>query len=178
MYFKIFVYVILLLLLRSNTATACSCSKGARLVKYEVKRSTLVLVGKVVSVEGVAVEMGDSVTIFKDGSKPYFQKITFQVSRLFKGKKKGERVVVYTGLSKGDCGFSFVVGKRYILYGTKSASPFWRNGKTPPKMFENAYWTDICTRTQRFNSVEMAELKKVRRMQNLEKKNSLLKASS
>lgn len=170
MYFKTLVYLILLLLLVDNRATACSCTRGARLVKYEVKRSTLVLVGKVLSVEGVAMDEVDSSTVFKDGSHAYFRKITFQVLRLFKGKKKWQRAVVYTGMSQGDCGFSFVIGERYVLYANKSASPFWRNRKTPPPKLEKAYWTDICTRTQRFDSTEVAELKKVRNMNMLEKR--------
>jgi hypothetical protein len=50
----------LLLLFVEDKATACSCSRGARLVKDEVKRSTLVLVGKVLSVEEVRVKIEDS----------------------------------------------------------------------------------------------------------------------
>jgi hypothetical protein len=142
-----------------NSATACSCSKGARLVKNEVKRSTLVLVGKVISIEEMAFEIKDSVTIAKEGRSASFRKITFQVFRLFKGKKKGQKVVVYTGLGKGDCGYWFRIGQRYILYGNESASPFWRNRTVPPEGLAKVYWTDICTRTQGFNAKEISALR-------------------
>jgi hypothetical protein len=82
---------------------------------------------------------------------------------LFKGKKKGQKVVVYTGLGKGDCGFLFIKGQRYILYGNEQASPFWRNRTVPPKGLAKVYWTDICTRTQGFNAEEVAALRAVRR---------------
>jgi hypothetical protein len=161
MNFKSVVYLILMLLFMNNRATACSCTRGAKLVAYEVKRSTLVLHGKVIAVEKIAFEREDSSSILKQGRSVYFQKITLKVIRLFKGKKKEGKVVVYTGLGKGDCGFGFVVGQRYILYGNKSASPFWREREAPPKNLEQVYWTDICTRTQGFNSKEMTALRQV-----------------
>jgi hypothetical protein len=70
--FKALVYVILLLLFLNNKAAACSCSRGAKLVGKEVKRSTLVLLGKVLSVEEVAFEIKDSATIVKEGKRVYF----------------------------------------------------------------------------------------------------------
>lgn len=151
----------MLLFMNDMAATACSCTRGAKSVAYEVKRSTLVLLGKVISVEEVAFELEDSAMIAKQGSHVYFRKITFQTSRLFKGNKKERKVVVYTGLGKGDCGFGFMLGQRYILYGNDSASPFWRNRETPPKGLEQVYWTDICTRTQGFNSKEIKVLRKL-----------------
>lgn len=163
MNFRIFIYVVLFMLLMDNNAAACSCSKGARLVKNEVKRSTLVLLGKVISIEEVAFEMKESATATKEGRSISFQKITFQVFRLFKGKKKGQKVVVYTGFGKGDCGFLFIKGQRYILYGNESASPFWRNRTVPPEGLAKVYWTDICTRTQGFNTKELSELRSVRK---------------
>jgi hypothetical protein len=70
--FKALVYVILLLLFLNNKAAACSCFRGAKLVEKEVKRSTLVLLGKVLSVEEVAFEIKDSATIVKEGKRVYF----------------------------------------------------------------------------------------------------------
>jgi hypothetical protein len=160
---KVLIFYVLLILLLANKAGACSCSKGARLVKDEVKRSTLVMVAKVISLEEINIEVEDSSFVAKPSQNTYFYKVTFRVSTLFKGTKKGQKVVVYTGLGKGDCGFLFVVGKRYILYGNKSASPFWRNQEASPKGMDEAYWTDICTRTQRFNLKENLALKSLRR---------------
>ncbi len=168
MNFKILVYLVLLLLFVEDKATACSCSRGARLVKDEVKRSTLVLVGKVLSVEEVRIKIEDSGN--KVNQRAYFNKVTFLVTRLFKGKKKGQKVVIYTGLGKGDCGFFFKLGRRYVLYGNKSASPFWRDKVAPPKGLEEAYWTDICTRTQGLDSKEVLALRKVRRANSLARK--------
>jgi len=159
MYFKILSCFILFGIL-GNHAVACSCSRGARLVKDELKRSTLVMIGKVVSIEEVKVEIKDSTIIFEIDRKAYFRKVTFLVSVLFKGKKKGQKVVVYTGMGGGDCGFPFVVGMQYILYGNKNNSPFFRNKQVMPKGLQKAYWTDICTRTQPFNLKENLALRK------------------
>lgn len=147
------------LLILDNNASACSCSRGARLVKDEVKRSSLVIIGKVVSIEKLKVEIKDSTILSEIDREAFFHKITFLVFTLFKGKKKGQKVVVYTGLGGGDCGFPFVVGKQYILYGNKNALPFLRAKKVLPKGLQKAYWTDICTRTQSFNSKENLALR-------------------
>lgn len=158
---KVLICYVLFALLITNETRACSCSKGARLVKDEVKRSTLVMLAKVIKIEEINVEIEDSNFVSKSNQPTYFYKVTFRVATLFKGTKKGQKVVVYTGLGKGDCGFPFVVGKRYILYGNKSASPFLRNQEASPKGMDEAYWTDICTRTQRFNSKENLALRSI-----------------
>jgi hypothetical protein len=163
---KILIYFVLLIFLTVNKASACSCSRGARLVKHEIKRSTLVLVGKVIAIEEVNIKSG----AIKTGQDAYFNKVTLLVSKLFKGKKTGRKVVVYTGLGKGDCGFYFRIGRQYILYGNNSASPFWRNKEASPKGLEDACWTDICTRTQGLNSKELSALRRARRARLLEKR--------
>lgn len=52
---------------------------------------------------------------------PLLLKITFNVSRTYKGKIERSATVI-TGVGHGDCGFDFEVGKRYLVYAYRDSS--------------------------------------------------------
>ena len=145
-------------LINYSILTACSCTRGARLVKKELERSTLVVVGTVISIKKVTS------TIQWQKDKPLssidFYKVKLKVEQTFKGKKRQKYLTIYTGRGKGDCGFVFRKQQQYIVYTNKQASPFMRQGNSS-KGFKSSLWTDICTRTQALNPVELAALNKL-----------------
>jgi hypothetical protein len=116
--------VILALVLSSAAdcpvAYACSCGEEWSATEALTNHSA------VFSANVVAVE--------DDATSPIMRKkVTLQVLESWKGVTMSE-VVLYTGIGRGDCGFAFSAGARYLVFGG------WdRNGDLG---------TGICTRTK------------------------------
>lgn len=143
------------LLLCGSTLLACSCIGKAN-VKEARKSADVVLVGKVISEETIQITRLSEFTTFPIHVKRYM----FEVEATFKRTrtKKGDTVIIYTGMGHGDCGFPFVVGEKYVVYGADEdvrASRFYGD---KPLTGRGIYWTNICTRTRAFDEGEVREL--------------------
>lgn len=134
---------------------ACSCV-GKASVKEARKRADVVFVGKVISEETIQITRLSEFTTFPIHVKRYMVEVeaTFKRGRT----RKGDTVIVYTGMGHGDCGFHFELGGRYVIYGDDDdtrASLFYGD---KPLTGRGIYWTNICTRTRPFDAVEVKEL--------------------
>lgn len=143
------------LLLCAPTLLACAC-KGKASVKEARKNADVVLVGKVISEETIQIMRLSEFTTFPIHVKRYMVEVeaTFKRGRT----RKGDTVVVYTGMGHGDCGFHFVVGERYVIYGDDDDARASRFYGDKPLTGRGIYWTNICIRTRAFDEGEVREL--------------------
>lgn len=108
--------------LAARPAAACSCM-GRRPACQALWDPGAVFAGKVIAIERNANE-----GLFAN------RRVRFQVVEAFRGVTTSE-IDVYTGAGGGDCGYSFIVGRSYLVYGSQSAGA--------PRLT-----TGICSRTQ------------------------------
>lgn len=95
-------------------------------VKHATRRYTAVFAGTVESIRVVKRRVGP--TTFGNVNE-----VTFRVSRWWQGGLQSV-VVVSTKVSTDDCGFLFIVGKKYLVYG----SGFGTDCCTPTKPLSEA----------------------------------------
>lgn len=107
---------------------ACSCAPppGPAVAR---DRAAAVFAGRV-----SAIDQGQSA----DGASHY--QVTIQVSTVWKGAV-GRETVVFTSSNSASCGYSFEVGKDYLVYAAKTG------GETPRAYPDNALSTGLCSRT-------------------------------
>ena len=103
----------------SNT-NACTCI-GGNSVKIELRRSDFVFVGKVISKS--LIEIRDTLGFIGTTNKGIWEtyesaKYVYKVEiiTIYKGKSKSKIIEIITGIGDGDCGFTFEIGKEYIIY--------------------------------------------------------------
>lgn len=81
-----------------------------------------------------------------------------------------DTIQIVTGYGGGDCGYEFVLGKDYIIYGEewkeKTVSVRYGKRKGKKRVIEttiaNKFYTDICRLTQESNEKELNNLKRLR----------------
>ena len=69
-------------------------------------------------------------------------------------------LTILTGNGGGDCGFRFIEGQSYIVYGERDNYLFDVEDGIKTTRFKDAYWTNICTKTQQFNQDEADSIAK------------------
>lgn len=162
--------------LASNNIFACSCI-GESSIEGAYKNSALVASGQVINITTEWVldkeveELGFSPDKLNEMDKRvtgfYFKKILIKIENIFKGHITNDTLIIYTGSGGGDCGYNFITGQKYVIYGSTgnylvdvSKNQNFPSGK-------NIYWTNICTRTQKYNLAEIEELEKINEQNNL-----------
>ena len=75
---------------------------------------------------------------------PYME-YNFEVIKKYKGNTIDNKVIIRTGLGASDCGYRFLLGKKYIVYGSLYKG--------------NLYSTNLCTRNKEVTSHEEREFK-------------------
>lgn len=104
---KIFLIAASLLVLNTTAANACSCVPTTP--QQSLKNSKEVFAGKVIDI------------VDQSGSNPEASgylggfKVTFEVSKVWKGKLEKQQVVLTSG-SSASCGYNFEKGKEYLVY--------------------------------------------------------------
>ncbi len=141
---------------------ACKC-EGVGTVAANYESAAIVFTGTVLKIEyvGIAETLNpDSIstarTLIKDSPKntldqPMVLKATMIVTNEYKGIKKGDTIIMYTGIRGASCGFKFEHRKEYTVYAA-SESYMHMFLRVDRKRFKNldkkgVYWTSICTRT-------------------------------
>ena len=147
----------------SGQLFSCRC-QGERTVQEEVKYADAVLVGTIISKELTTLMPTDSAIIraTKTG-RSYMPKVaqySLLVESVYKGKIASDTIAIFTGLGGGDCGVSFEIGKRYIVYGESEAyfGELFSEFQFPNGV--NIFWTNICMRTNLFRQEEVNEIEK------------------
>jgi hypothetical protein len=145
-----------------TSSFACKCS-GLSSVKAGMQSSAAVFTGRVLKVEytGLSDSINpDSLEVARaiphGGTKnfldtPMLLKATILVTNEFKGVKKNDTIVVYTGIRGATCGFKFEQNKEYAIYATDE-SYMYMFFHVNAQRFKNlgrkgVYWTNICSRT-------------------------------
>lgn len=140
------------LLFFSTIAISCTCN-GVNSVKSEVRESNIVVIGTVISKN--AISFIDST--LSSNKKIYLNKYSIVVNKIYKGKASKDTLTIYTGPSSASCGFNFMVGEKYIVYGNrKSYYPKNKNKLLPNG--KNIFWTHQCKRTTIYNELEKNEI--------------------
>src|ERR1051326_1835464 len=123
-------FALIAICLAGRSAEACSCAGGSSPC-HEYGRVAAVFVGTPIAVRTVPRPANSD-------SEEYWapRTFTFSVETSFLGLA-ATAADVSTGLGGGDCGYDFILGRRYVVYAYKSA----KNGRLS---------TSICTRTNPF----------------------------
>ena len=164
---KMTVTILTLLLLTSISGRllACSCI-GQRTVKEAIKRADAVVVGTVLSVQcsvltdWAMLEMFPNDTTMQNSpmSKITIARYDILVHDIYKGKITSDTLAIYTGIGGGDCGISFEIGEKYIVYGeNQTYLGQANNGFEFPKA-KNTFWTYVCLRTTSYYQGEISEI--------------------
>jgi len=82
---------------------------------------------------------------------------------IYKGRITKDTLEIFTGMGGGDCGYGFVVGQEYIVYGSRDAYFGSKRKNWPYTRARNRYWTNICTRIVIKNEEEIAEIEQFRK---------------
>lgn len=83
---------------------------------------------------------------------------TLQVQSRIRGRMLPKQLTVVTGEGGGDCGFRFVIGKEYVIYGN------WRTQFLADSPAGKRFlYTDICTRTTGEVEDELGAIRAARR---------------
>ena len=122
---KIVLIAASLLILTSNAASACFCIPLSPKKKF--RNSRAVFAGKVIDIMAQSDrnrETSDSLAWFK---------VTFEVSKVWKGQVDKQQVVLSAEYSPG-CGYSFEKGKEYLVYANGeelAIQPGWCDATKP-----------------------------------------------
>lgn len=109
----------------AGKAYACTCITGLD-PKSEVERADAVFAGTVVRGE-VLLRQEPSPSQY---ASPYIgRRFHFEVMWAIKGKI-GKQVEIETGMGIGDCGYSFQIGHRYLVYAFGTATRLNTSGCT------------------------------------------------
>ena len=123
--------------LTCSASPAFSCTCGPKpSVGRALSLSDAVFVGRVIAWHNATIE-------FAPGQSFSGFSFVFEVERLFKGAVSSE-VAVLTGIGRGDCGYPFQVGEKYLVYAYE----------------KKGLETNICTRTTNISrgDADLAEL--------------------
>lgn len=149
-----FILWILSLFIISNSFS-CTCI-GKMSVKKAVKKTDFVFIGTVVAVEKITVTQKLLGT--KSCINHYYNKITFKIEIIYKGKIKTNNIEIFTGVGGGDCGYDFDSNKKYVVYANKQKIFFFEGKNEHTFLF-----TDICKRTTFNVRQEQIEIEKFRK---------------
>lgn len=159
---KIFLLFVISSLLLNINAIACTCT-GQLSIQKSLETSAVVLTGRVIRTDFITLGETlnpDSLQIAQElvskTSKtflntPMVLKATIVVTEDFKGIKKNDTIVVYTGIRGATCGFKFEQNKEYVIYAAEDnyMAMFMQGDRERFKGLSQpgTYWTNHCTRT-------------------------------
>ncbi|MFP9112920.1 hypothetical protein ACLI1A_03190 [Flavobacterium sp. RHBU_3] len=139
-------YFVVIALLFFNLGNACSCI-GKSKIKPEIKASSLIVSGVIIGSK-----------MMQDHSNNYtssFMEYSVLVQKVFKGSISNDTIKIYTGVGKGDCGYRFVIGQKYIIYANIPTEY-----KYSPLTDTEYFYTDICMRTMSYTVDEEKKIKR------------------
>ena len=156
--------LIILLIAPFASSFGCECAFGASL-KKRISTTDYIAMGTVVQIEYILVpdKRGESIKSFQSfnyqniSEGKWLTKVTLQISKVLKGKKRRKIRKVYTGIGDFDCGFNFVTGEKYILFGHTNDSET-RALREYKNRYKNAISTSICAGTKEFEESYIKEI--------------------
>lgn len=141
--------VVFFLIFVVKITSACTCI-GTENINDAYASSDVVFSGKVISKD--IIEVKDSI------SGLIIKKIRYQVQteKYFKGVNSEQIVTIISGMGQGDCGYTFELNTKYIIYSNWNNSHFFNGQKV-----NRFLYTDICKRTKTYNKKEIKKLEKL-----------------
>lgn len=158
---------------------ACKCD-GTGTVKGSFNGSDVVISGRVLSkviipysqavnqdsVAAIKIRLKDNKQKLQFFEMSYIVKVEVEITEKFKGVNLRDTVTIYTAMNSASCGYKFEIGKFYIIYTSRESyldSMFiGKVDRNKGLELENTFWTNICTRTTEFNSLEADQLREIR----------------
>jgi len=167
-------YILLLALIISlQSAFACKCYEVT--ITENVKSADVIFSGKVLSryLTTNYDSLDVSITKNLERSNLDWSKIPVAVSEIevlktYKGAIQADTITILTPPNGASCGFRFQVGSCYVIYATIKNSVFMPFQITDDRiLLKNMFWTNMCTRTQEWNTEEETAILKVLNTKNL-----------
>ena len=156
---------------------ACKCL-GPLTIKDSFDKSGLIIHGRVVNKEVVTYQetfnsvkgqeirerlKSNNDRILGLFESPQVYKVTIEITEILKGDNLPTTVIIFTTTSDASCGFNFELNSDYIIYGTQKGfnnSRFLTETERQQDVEkENTYWTNLCTRTKKFDNKEIEKLR-------------------
>ncbi|WP_417351344.1 hypothetical protein [Flavobacterium alkalisoli] len=168
---KLSVFLVSLLILFPSPAMACSCI-GKSVLKHEFNYVNVVFTGRVLAERDIKQRILPEIEEEDEhlGDRFYYtfsKEFTFLVEELHKGKAVTDTIKVITGYGKGDCGYRFKTGEKYIVFSYYTQAYFER--ETEQKKFLE---TNICRYTKPYGRFSEKEKRKLDKLQKRYKKNN------
>jgi len=159
-------YLLTFLSILANHGICCTCGPE-RTVTDEFNGSDKIVIGTILSQEEILqtdsmefnrlLKKGVNETQARRFTTGGYRQFTLVLSEsAYKGTFATDTVLIRTGLTSGSCGFSFQIGKKYVVYGyNRDPIPNESNDKS------EQFWTNNCTRTNLFNDREQKALTRI-----------------
>lgn len=161
-------FLLFSLLFLANYGLCCTCGP-TRSITEEFEGSDKVVIGIILYQKPkIHVDSVEYKRLVKNGmnetqarrftSGGYFQYTMVLSEPAYKGTFASDTILIQTGLTSGSCGYSFQIGKEYIVYGYNE-DPIPNESRNRKEQF----WTNICTRTNLASENERRKLAKLAR---------------
>jgi hypothetical protein len=117
--------LIILFFLANNIYAYCCTCLGPETMEEDFKQSAYIFEGTVISKEivwvkdtlyPILVEKGYLKAGSADRDSVQLVRTTIQIEKRFKGRIKNDQIIIYAGFGDIDCGFTFTVGQKYIVF--------------------------------------------------------------
>jgi len=155
-----------LLLLLPAYGYCCTCSPDRSIVE-DFNSVTKIVIGTIIAQETITTidssaynsMLAADVSAFEARrfTSDSFNQFTLVLSEAsYKGSFQHDTVIIRTAQLGGECGYSFQVGKKYVVYGYDLAQA--KSNSNPRHEY---FWTDTCTRTRLYHKKEQKKLMRI-----------------
>jgi len=152
---QILLTILISLFLGRYNSIACLC-KTFNSQNDIYKYSESVLVGTIISQRDFDVKNSDS-SGFSSVSISAFKLV---IEKVFKGAFKKDTIIIFTGSTSESCGYKFIVGSKYIVYGMND-NYFQLKTKHLRIKGKNIIWTNICSGTSIYSLERENEVQEI-----------------
>jgi hypothetical protein len=155
------IYLLILIFTFPFTKTfACSCIETNESLSKKVEKAfiqaDLIISGTVIGTK----KFNNGKYMFSGNPIIY----EFEITKTIKGKVKKEIIEIASAESDASCGYSFEMGKSYLVYARKS------NEFSSKTKNEFDYTTSLCDRNQKIRKVNKKEFEKLEKLKYKEEK--------
>ena len=155
------IYLLILIFTFSCTKTfACSCIETNESLSQKVEKAfieaDLIITGAV-----IGIKKFNERKFTYSGNPTIYE---FEITKTIRGKVKKEIIEIVSAESDASCGYSFEIGKSYLVY-TRKSNEFSSKTKN-----EFDYITSLCDRNQKIKKVNKKEFEKLEKLKHKERK--------
>ena len=158
--------LVIILVSLANYSYCCTCAPQVS-VSEAFNGSAWVVIGTIIDHQAILeidtatyrsmIDQGNNENQAVRASSGGFSQYTLLLSEpTYRGISRSDTIMIRTEMTSFDCGYSFQIGEKYIVYGY--------NPTREPRAFAPKFaffWTDNCTRTTPFNEKEKQKINKL-----------------